>query len=138
MTRRIVLDTNVLIAAAYAPGSASRRIVEACLAGELTPVASAAVKHEYEFIVARAVRARKYEARLAECMDRLEIVEPAETPRVVPGDPEDDKVLAAAVAGEAEWIVSNDRHLLALDPYGPIRITSSGRFAELTWSPPPQ
>jgi hypothetical protein len=28
--RRVVLDTNVLVAAAYNPRSASRRVVEAC------------------------------------------------------------------------------------------------------------
>jgi hypothetical protein len=35
---QVVLDTNVLVAAAYNPGSASRRIVEACLTGELAAV----------------------------------------------------------------------------------------------------
>ena len=39
---RVVLDTNVLVAAAYNPRSASRRVVEACLGGELTPVLSRA------------------------------------------------------------------------------------------------
>ena len=33
---RVVLDTKVLVAAAYNPASASRRIVEACLDSELT------------------------------------------------------------------------------------------------------
>ena len=35
MRHRVVLDTNVLVAAAYASASASRAIVEACLHGEL-------------------------------------------------------------------------------------------------------
>ena len=34
---RVVLDTNVLVAAAYNSASASRRIVETCLDGQLTP-----------------------------------------------------------------------------------------------------
>ena len=37
---RVVLDTNVLVAAAYNPASASRRIVEACPDRQLTPVLS--------------------------------------------------------------------------------------------------
>jgi predicted nucleic acid-binding protein len=45
---RIVLDTNVLVAAAYNAGSDSRRIAEACLHGELTAVLSPALRREYE------------------------------------------------------------------------------------------
>ena len=133
MTHRIVLDTNVLVAAAYAPASASRRIVQACLDGELLAVASPAIKQEYELILARAVRVEGYQERLAELLEKLELVEPCETPRLVPDDPEDDKFLAAATEGRAGWIVTNDRHLLRLDPHGTLRIVPSGRFAELLW-----
>ncbi len=133
MTRRIVLDTNVLVAAAYAPASASRRIVAACLAGELVPVASLAIRREYEHILARAVRGGDYRDRLRELLDKLELVEPSETPRLVPDDADDDKFPAAAVAGRAGWIITSDRHLLALDPHGPIRIVPAGRFAKLVW-----
>ena len=38
---------------------------------------------------------------------------PAQAPRVVPDDPEDDKLVAAALAAGAA-LVSNDAHLLAL------------------------
>jgi predicted nucleic acid-binding protein len=44
---RVVLDTNVLVAAAYNPRSASRHVVEACLGGKLTPVLSSALRREY-------------------------------------------------------------------------------------------
>jgi hypothetical protein len=43
--RRVVLDTNVLVAAAYDPRSASR-VVEACLGGGLVPVLSPALRRE--------------------------------------------------------------------------------------------
>ncbi len=127
---RIVLDTNVLVAAAYAENSASRRIVEACLSGDLVAVASPAVKSEYEFILARAVRRPDYEGRLAELLEAMELVEPDQQPRVVLEDAGDDKFLAAALAARAEWIVTNDRHLLQHDPYHDIRIVPSGVFAE--------
>jgi putative PIN family toxin of toxin-antitoxin system len=127
---RIVLDTNVLVAAAYAENSASRRIVEACLRGELLAVASPAVKAEYEFILARAVRKPDYESRLAELLEAVEVVATQQPPRVVDEDAADDKFLAAALAGRAGWIITNDRHLLQLDPYHDVRIVSSGMFAE--------
>jgi len=130
---RVVLDTNILVAAAYAPASASRRIVDACAAGELAAVASPAIRREYDLILARAVRVQGYQDRLAALLEGLEMVEPQETPRVVLDDPDDDKFLAAALAGSAGWIVSNDRHLLPLDPYNAVRIVPAGRFVELVW-----
>lgn len=119
---RVILDTNVLVAAAYAPKSASRRIVEACLAGEVTAVASGAIRREYEMILARAVRVEGYDDQLSSLIAGMETVEPSEVPRRVPDDPDDDKFLAAAVEGGADWIVTNDRHLLALNPFGEVRI----------------
>ena len=110
---RVVLDTNVLVAAAYNPRSASRRVVEACLGGGLTPVLSGALRREYEFILARAVRGRPYLERIRQLLDGAGVVEPARTPRAVPDDPEDDKLVALArIAGAV--LISNDAHLLAL------------------------
>ena len=45
-------------------------------------------------------------------------------PRVVPGDPDDDQIVAAAVAAEADLLVSGGRHLLALGRYRDIRIVT--------------
>jgi len=56
------------------------------------------------------------------------IVEPAVAPRVVQDDPADDKVVAAAMAGNAVAIVTNDQHLLDLDPYGTLRIFRPTEF----------
>jgi putative PIN family toxin of toxin-antitoxin system len=110
---RVVLDTNVLVAAAYNPRSASRHVVEACLDGELLPVLSRAIRREYEFILDRAARGRPYLDQIHQVLDSAEVIEPAQTPRVVPDDPEDDKLVAAALAAGAV-LVTNDAHLLAL------------------------
>jgi predicted nucleic acid-binding protein len=110
---RVVLDTNVLVAAVYNPASASRRIVEACLDGELTPVLSTPLRREYELILARAARGRPYLEWIHRLVDGAEVVEPAETPRVVADDPEEDKLVSAALAAGA-ILVTHDAHLLAI------------------------
>jgi putative PIN family toxin of toxin-antitoxin system len=118
---RVVLDTNVLVAVAYNPNSASRRIVEACLSGELTAVLSPSLRREYEFILTRAVRQQAYRERLRLLLEQAEVVEPTETPRVVPDDPDDDKLVAAALVAGAT-LVSNDPHLLAVAGHDGLRV----------------
>jgi putative PIN family toxin of toxin-antitoxin system len=48
--------------------------------------------------------------------------------RAVPDDPDDDVVIECAVAGGAEFVVSGDRHLLALRAYQNIEILSATEF----------
>ena len=132
VTSRVVLDTNVLVAAAYAPASASRAIVEACLDGNLEAIVSEETVWEHRYILGRAVRSGAYQKRLELFLSGGTLVAPKRTPRHVPDDAEDDKFLAAALAGRAGWIVTNDRHLLDLDPYWKIRIVRPGIFAVLT------
>ena len=54
-------------------------------------------------------------------VDGAEIVEPAQTPRVVVDDPEDDKLESAALAAGA-MLVTNDAHLLALAGRGGLEV----------------
>ena len=46
-----------------------------------------------------------------------EFVDPGEEITAVEDDPDDDKFLEAAVAGNVDYIVSGDRHLLDLDSF---------------------
>src|SRR5438132_1621345 len=67
--------------------------------------------------------------RLVEALDRRAeaeallrrisiVVEPAREVAVIREDPEDNRVLEAARAGDADVIVSGDRHLLSLERFG--------------------
>ncbi len=128
---RVVIDTNVLVGGAYASSSASRRIIDACLRGELVAVLSPSLRREYELILGRAVRIRGYDEALRQFLDGAEVVEPPAVLRVVPDDPEDDKLIAAALGGSAGFIITNDQHLLGLDLYGPIHILRPAVFIRL-------
>jgi uncharacterized protein len=132
VTPRVVLDTNVLVAAAYAPASASRAIVEACLDGDLEAIVSEETVREHRYILSRAVRSGAYQERLEQFLSGGTLVAPERTPRHVPDDAEDDKFLAAALTGQAGWVVTSDHHLLDLDPYWKVRIVRPGEFAAAT------
>ena len=129
--KRVVLDTNLLIAAAWNAGSASRQIVEACLEGRnLRAVSSPALRREYEFIFKRAARKSKYRKSLQHLVETAEVVEcdAREMGIEVPADPDDAKVLATAIAGKVDALVSNDHHLLDLADESVVPILRPGEF----------
>lgn len=53
------------------------------------------------------------------------IVNPVSIVSIIPNDPDDDHVLACALAAKADFIVSGDRHLLELGVYQNIRIVTA-------------
>lgn len=55
-------------------------------------------------------------------------VNPDSTEAVVTADPDDDVVIACAVAGSADYIVSGDRHLLDMGEHAGIRIVRPTTF----------
>ena len=53
MPPRIVVDTNVFIAAILSPAGENRDVVRACLRGRARPIMGAALFHEYEDLLGR-------------------------------------------------------------------------------------
>jgi uncharacterized protein len=125
---RLLLDANVLIAAAYNPHSASAGIVKLVERQRLRLIISPAIRREYERLIPKAVRSREKRDWIWRILDLAENVTPEETPAAVTEDSDDDKFLAAAVAGQAAAIVSNDEHLLAMHPYQGIDILRPRAF----------
>ncbi|MFP6854467.1 MAG: putative toxin-antitoxin system toxin component, PIN family [Opitutales bacterium] len=129
--KRVVLDTNVLIAAAWNKRSASRRLVDACLKGRhIKAVLSPALRREYDRIIKRAARKSKYRKSLERLVKGAEVVDcDARTMGIeVPADPEDAKVLATAVAGRVDALVGNDHHLLDLAKESSVPILRPSEF----------
>jgi predicted nucleic acid-binding protein len=56
------------------------------------------------------------------------LVKPNLALQVIIDDPDDDRVLECAVAGEVDYIVSGDRHLLKLGSYQGISIVTAREF----------
>jgi predicted nucleic acid-binding protein len=60
-----------------------------------------------------------------------EVVQPRIKLQVVTADPDDDRVLECAVAGNADLIVSNDRHLRNLGSFRDIAIVTGADFRRI-------
>ena len=117
---RVVLDANILIGALITKGTPPDRLYQAWLRGEIELVTSTAQMAEIAEVLARP-RLQKYldageAAAIVENIDTRALVLD-ETPSVdLSPDPKDNPILAAAIAGHADMIVSGDkRHMLALE-----------------------
>lgn len=113
-TVRLVIDTNVFIAAVRAPDSSSRKLLDAVAAGEARLLVSPPVFREYQQVLPKAVQSQDRERLIRGWLSGAEAVAADRGERVVVDDPDDDKFVELAVAGKADAIVSNDEHLLGL------------------------
>ena len=133
---RVVLDTNVLISAVMSSGSPPGQIFDAIESGRLTLVTSAEQLAEFEAVIDRPKLQRFFrngrrEAVLRLLAERTERV--GDLPTVtLSRDPDDDLILATAVAGRVDALVTGDRRdLLALESVEGIPIVSPRRFLDL-------
>jgi putative PIN family toxin of toxin-antitoxin system len=133
-----VLDTNVLVSALLWTGP-PHALLRAARTGTAVLVTSPALLEELRDVLARPKFAPRIAALgtsagelLESLLRRLVVVEPATVDPVIAEDPDDDHVLACAVAGHARCIVSGDRHLLGLKRYKRIVIrTPTAALARL-------
>ncbi|WP_431855795.1 putative toxin-antitoxin system toxin component, PIN family [Azospirillum sp.] len=129
--RRFVLDTNVLVSAALLPEGGVRRYeptrlcVEAARGSGVLLVSDSTLAELREVLLRPAFDRFKprpdREAFLAAIAAEAERVEPAEEQRLC-SDPDDDKFLAVALAGDADVLLTEDKAVLALKTVGRTRI----------------
>ena len=67
----------------------------------------------------------------AELESELEVIEPEPLSKSVCRDKDDNWVLAAALTGRADFVVSGDKDLLILKEFHGIKILSPRQFVEL-------
>ena len=127
---RAVLDTNVLLSGLLWRGTPHTLIEQFTTWGALlTLVSSPALLAELDEVIRRpkfqAALARSNtdpEQVLSKVWQLAEVIDPPPLPAPVSHDPDDDAVLALAVAAQADLIVSGDRDLLALGRYQGVSI----------------
>ena len=135
---RAVLDTNVFVSGLMGVKSPPRRIVDGWLEGQFKLVTSLHLVEELAHVlgyprIAERVRLdpTDVDVILAALLSQAEVV-PGELQ--LPGvtrDPKDDAVVACAVEGQADYLVSGDEDLLVLHVYEGTQVVTPRRFLEI-------
>lgn len=132
---RIVVDSNVIVSAFIYPSSELAAIITQWEAGNLDLLFADEMLDELGDVLRRphivAIHGQSeldIQRFLARFGQHGVSIKPDRTLRVVFADPKDDIFVQTAIAGGAEYIISGDKHLLAIGEHRGIRIVAPATF----------
>ena len=129
--KKVVFDTNIFISAFITPGGRGETAYQLAVDGRIKLYSSVPILTEL---------ARKLQDKFKWDADRVKaavrhvaavstVLKPDRCISVVADEP-DNRILECAVAGDADMIVTGDRHLLDLERYEGIEIVTLAVFLE--------
>jgi len=132
---RAILDTNQLVSMTIRPGGVADQIRRAWQERRFILLTSPPLFAEFRRVLAypklRALirfSREEEESLLRLLVEEAEITTGTLQVRLVEADPADDAVLACAVEGHADYIVSGDAHLLSLHEHAGIPLITAREF----------
>lgn len=133
---RVILDTNVLVAALMAPDGPPHRLYEAFLNDRFTLITSDMQVEEFSRVTRYpAIRGRIHPAqagRLLNAVRSLAVLLEKLAPASVSRDPHDDYLFAMAQAGEADYLVTGDKAgVLAVRRHGTTEIVTARKMVTI-------
>ena len=130
---KVVLDTNIFISGIFWKGS-SNKVILNLREGKVTLVTSLKIISEI-IKVLKDFKIRLLDDMIKEWVDLIVrnsiIVEPKERIEIVKDDPKDDIFIETAVAGNVDYIISQDNHLLKLKEFRGIKIITPEEFNKI-------
>ena len=137
---QVVFDTNVLIPMIIPASQSARLLLRLHQAGHRVVTSPQIIREAREKMLTKE-RLRQWlgvaDQEIERFLDRLPTVcyvvpGVRQAHGAVPADPKDDMIVAAALESRADYIVSEDKHLLELGQYQGIKIMNREQFgAEL-------
>jgi uncharacterized protein len=128
---RLVIDTNVIIAAFISHG-ACNELLEHCVLNHDV------IFSEFIFdeLKKKLTGKFKYTVRESDAVVRLlksrcSVVDIQALPHPVSLDPDDDNIIATAISGNCKCIVTGDKDLLDLERVGNLLIVSPAKFWQI-------
>ena len=130
---KVVLDTNVFISGIFWKGS-SNKVITSWKEGKFTSVTSLEAVSEI-IEVLKDFKIKLPDDMIKEWVELIIrnsiIVEPKERINIIKDDTKDNIFIEIAVAGNVDYIVSQDNHLLKLKEFGRIKIITPEEFNKI-------
>ena len=132
---RVILDANILLSALLSPHGAPAQILAAWERKSFTLIACEELVSELRDVASRPFFRAKLRAGVAEVLaisiqDLSSYCEDLPSGPAAP-DPKDSYLLALAEAGQAAFLVTGDKELLALGSHKTTKIVSAREFAAM-------
>lgn len=128
---KVVLDTNVLVSALGWKGNTGK-ILDWIIEGKLVLVTSPSIIDEFKEVIFeqkfKFIPAQEKINFISLLTEISLIVESKNKLNLITDDPSDNKILEAAIAGNADFIISGDKHLIGLKKLSSIKILSPSSF----------
>ena len=134
---RAVIDTNIIVSAFFWGGT-PRAVLDAARAKRFQMITAKEMIDELADVISRPKFADRL-AQIGDTVDSLlendyralvEVVKLAEIESIIVDDPDDDALIACALGGAADYIISGDHHLLDMGEYQGIKMWTVSRFLE--------
>lgn len=134
---RVVLDTNTVVSGLLW-GGPPRHLIDAGRTSQIDLHTSTVLLAELAEVIAREKFAMRIRAAglspaalVADYARLARIVSPAQITPAVAGDPDDDQVLACAIAAQADLVVSGDNRVRNLKSFQRVPIVSAAQALAL-------
>ena len=131
---KVTLDTNVLVSGTFWTGD-SFHIMVLVDTNKITNITSKWILNEYyETINSDEIidKISEKSLRMMKIIDKVikksKIVETSIRLNIVKDDPDDNRILECAKAGNVDYIISNDKHILKLKQFRHIPILTPKEF----------
>jgi putative PIN family toxin of toxin-antitoxin system len=137
--RRVVFDTNLFVSSVLVKNGLPAQALQAWRERKFSLLISPPMIQEIRHTLGYDRIRRKYQVTDQDVDDLVALLEKnglvvkgeADTAGAIPDDPDDEQILACAVDGRADFIVSGDRHLLDLKQYADMPVLTVREFIEL-------
>lgn len=124
---RVVLDTNVIIAALASRGLCAE-IFEVCLAGHTIVISEHILSEVQEKLIKKIHLPQSIVQNIIDYLgNTAEVFEPEQVESVC-RDKDDNKIISTALIGNARFIITGDNDLLSLKKYKAVKIITPREY----------
>lgn len=135
---KVALDTNVIVSSVISRKGAPFQLIQAWHAGKFTLISSPQIIEEVVGVLSQPrIKGTFFvtDGRITQLAETLRVEAllvdgKADVHGAIPNDPSDEMFLAAALDGQADVIVSGDKHLLGLGSFRSIPILTPRQFLD--------